>query len=132
MHLDLARQIYGQPLLAGDRLILMLAAILVAGLYWQFWGPSVDGTQASILVGGKYWSKVDLYENRIITVKGKNGDSVLKVENGKIRFISSACDTKLCVHRGWIKHTGEIIACVPNTVSVRILGSDPRFDAMNF
>jgi len=128
----LVRQIYGQSLMAGDRMILILAAILVVSLYWQFWGPSVNGNQASILVGGKFWSNVDLYQNRIITVKGKIGVSELQVENGKIRFISSPCDTKLCVHRGWIQHTGEIIACVPNTVSVRILGSDPRFDAMNF
>jgi len=128
----IVRQIYGQKLLAGDRLILLLALCVVAGLYWQFWGPSDNGDQASILVGGHLWSKVDLYQNRVIKVQGKIGISELEVKDGKIRFLSSPCDTKLCVHHGWIQHTGEIIACVPNTVSVRILGSDPRFDAMNF
>jgi len=129
---SLLRQIYGQNLSNGDRLIVTVAVLILVILYWVYWGQARYGNMATISIAGKDWSSVDLFQNRTITVKGKLGISQLQVENGKIRFISSPCDTQICVHQGWIQHSGEIIACVPNTVSVRILGPDPRFDAMNF
>ena len=122
----------GQKLTLGDRLLLALAVASLGILYAIFWGQSVHGNQATIFVGGKHWANVDLYQDRTIDVKGKLGISRLMVEDGKIRFISSPCDTKRCIHSGWIQQSGEIVACVPNTVSVRILGPDPRFDTMNF
>jgi hypothetical protein len=122
----------GRTLTNGDRLLLTLAVLALVVLYAVFWGRSVYGNQASIAVGGKHWSTVDLYQNRNIEVKGKIGISQLEVKDGKIRFVHSPCDTQQCVHQGWINQSGEIVACVPNAVSVRILGPDPRFDTMNF
>lgn len=122
----------GKTLTNGDRLLLTLAVISLVVLYAVFWGHSVYGNQASIAVGGKHWSTVDLYQNRTIEVKGEIGVSKLEVKDGKIRFVHSPCDTQQCVHQGWIDQSGEIVACVPNQVSVRILGPDPRFDTMNF
>ena len=122
----------GQKLTKGDRLLLTLAIITLVILYAVYWGRSVYGNQASIAIGGKHWSTIDLYQDRIIEVKGALGVSKLEVKDGKIRFIASPCDTKQCVHQGWIDQSGEIVACVPNEVSVRILGPDPRFDTMNF
>lgn len=122
----------GQKLTAGDRLLLVLAVLSLGVLYAVYWGQSVYGNQAEIAIAGKHWSSIDLYQDRIIDVEGKLGVSRLEVKDGKIRFISSPCDTKQCIHQGWIHQSGEIVACVPNTISVRILGPDPRFDSMNF
>ncbi|WP_455209383.1 NusG domain II-containing protein [Kaarinaea lacus] len=122
----------GQKLTTGDRLLLVLALITIAVLYAIYWGQSVYGNQAVIAIAGKHWRTIDLYQDNVYDVKGAQGVSRLEVHDGKIRFISSPCDTKLCIHQGWIHQSGEIVACVPNTVSVRILGPDPRFDTMNF
>jgi len=122
----------GQKLTAGDRLLLVLALMIVASLYAVYWGGSVYGNQAVIAIAGKHWRTVDLYEDGIYNVKGPLGVSRLEVHEGRIRFISSPCDNKQCIHQGWIQQSGEIVACVPNTISVRILGPDPRFDTMNF
>ena len=122
----------GQKLTTGDRLLLALAVISLGALYAVYWGQSVYGNQAAIDIGCKHLSSIDLYQDRTIDVEGKLGISQLEVKDGKIRFISSPCDTKQCVHQGWIHQSGEIVACVPNTISVRILGPDPRFDTMNF
>ena len=122
----------GFRLTTGDGVILVLALSLVIGSYAAFWGPSLYGNQAAILVNGKHKMSIDLYENRLFKVKGKLGESELQVMDGKIRFLSSPCDGKQCIYQGWISQSGEIAACVPNGVSVRILGPDPRFDTMNF
>lgn len=122
----------GFRLTAGDKLILLLALLLVAFAYNAYWGSSVYGNQAAIMVSGKHKMSIDLYENRVFKVKGKLGESELQVVDGKIRFLSSPCDGKQCIYQGWISQSGEIAVCVPNEVSVRILGPDPRFDTMNF
>ena len=122
----------GFKLTAGDWLLLALALLIVGFSYRIFWQQSVYGNQASVFVNGKFKSSVDLYENRVFSVTGKLGESELQVSDGKIRFLSSPCDGKQCVYTGWISQSGEIAACVPNGVSVRILGPDPRFDTMNF
>ena len=125
-------QRWGFNITLGDWLVIIVALIWVITLYTVYWGQSVYGNQASVFIAGKHWTTIDLYENRTLTVKGKLGDSQLEVMDGKIRFISSPCDGKQCIYQGWIHQSGEIAVCVPNGVSVRILGPDPRFDTMNF
>jgi hypothetical protein len=90
----------GKTLTNGDRLLLTLAIFSLVILYAVFWGRSVYGNQASIAVGGKHWSTVDLYQNRTIDVKGEIGVSRLEVKDGRIRFVHSPCDTQQCVHQG--------------------------------
>jgi hypothetical protein len=116
----------------GDWLVIIIALIGLITLYAVYWGQSVIGNQASVFIEGKHWTNIDLYENRTITIKGMVGDSQLEIAGGKIRFISSPCDGKQCIYQGWVHQSGEIAVCVPNGISVRILGPDPRFDTMNF
>jgi hypothetical protein len=122
----------GFRMYTGDWLVLAVALLVLATTYNSYWGSSLYGNQAAIFVAGKHRTSVDLYENRLFRIKGKLGESELQVVDGKIRFLSSPCDGKQCVYTGWISQSGEIAACVPNGVSVRILGPDPRFDTMNF
>lgn len=116
----------------GDRVILVLAVLLILFLYWHFWQQAGLGNQAAIHVNGKFLQYVDLYSKQQIEVQGKLGISTLQVENGKIRFIDSPCTGKQCVHQGWLHDAGEFAACLPNEISVRLVGADPRYDSVNF
>ena len=116
----------------GDRLILATAIAVVIGLYAVYWQQARYGNQASVFIHGKFWSSFDLYQDQSIEVLGKLGASLLQIEDGKIRFVSSPCPNKICIHHGWAHRGGEFLACVPNEVSVRILGPDSRFDTINF
>lgn len=116
----------------GDKVILGVAIVFVLALYSIYWQQSRYGNQASVFIHGKFWSSFNLYEDQTITVKGKLGDSVLQIQDGNIRFVSSPCPNKICILHGWAQRGGEFIACVPNEVSVRILGPDSRFDTINF
>jgi hypothetical protein len=33
---------------------------------------------------------------------------------------------------GWLREDGQMAACLPNGVTVQIVGRDNRFDAVNF
>jgi len=116
----------------ADRGVLGLAFIVLLMVYWQLWGPGVLGNQVSVLVGGKHWESFDLYTRQTVIVPGALGDSHLQIEDGKVRFIQSPCSGKQCIHQGWVKQSGEFAACLPNRVSVQILGVDPQYDSINF
>ena len=123
---------FSVPLSSSDKIILVIAILLLGALYGIYWQQARYGNQASVFIHGKFWSSFDLYQDQEIEVMGKLGKSLLRVSGGKIRFIESPCPNKLCIHHGWAHQGGEFVACVPNEVSVRILGPDPRFDAINF
>lgn len=41
-------------------------------------------------------------------------------ENGRIRFAEADCPDQICVHTGWISRSGELAACVPGHLILRI------------
>jgi len=115
----------------GDVLVLVLAAGIVGASYAMFWGPRAEGDTALISVGHAPVAEVSLLEDRTFPVEGLIGDSILQVENGRIRFIESPCPGRYCIHMGWINRTGEVAACLPNGVVVEIRGGHREFDAIN-
>ena len=117
---------------AGDAMVFVSALILLAILYSSYWRDAYLGNQAAIMIAGRHWLNVDLFQNQWIEVPGALGESKIQVKDGKIRFVQSPCDTKQCIHQGWISQGGELAACLPNKVSVQVLSADPRFDSINF
>lgn len=116
----------------GDFLVLILAAILVPYLYINYWGPGTAGEYALIQVGGTEWQKVSLHEDHAWKVPGPLGISTLQVQDGQIRFVDSPCRGKACTHAGWLSHGGEVAACLPNRVSVQVIGRDRRYDSISY
>lgn len=116
----------------GDVFVFVSALILLGFLYSNYWRDAFLGNQAAIMIAGQHWSNVDLFQNQWIDVPGALGVSKIQVEDGKIRFVQSPCDSKQCIHQGWISQGGELAACLPNKVSVQVLSADPRFDSINF
>ena len=116
----------------GDTFILLLAATLLISLYAVFWRAEGHGAEAVVLVEGKRWARLDLFHDQDLEVPGPLGHSHIQVRNGQVRFVDSPCPNKICVHAGWLKQGGEVAVCLPNRVSLQVLASDPRFDAINF
>lgn len=116
----------------ADSVILIAALALLAFLFIRFWGDATQGEQARILVGGREFSVVSLYKDQRLRIPGTLGISELEISAGKIRFIDSPCQGKQCIHTGWLALGGEVAACLPNRITVQVIGREPRFDAINF
>jgi len=116
----------------ADSVILIAALALLAFLFIRFWGDATQGEQARILVGGKEFSVVSLYKDQRLHIPGALGVSELEISAGKIRFVDSPCQGKQCIHTGWLALGGEVAACLPNRITVQVMGREPRFDAINF
>lgn len=122
----------GFGLSRGDIVLILLALILLTNLYLRYWTSDGHGAETLVMLEGKPYARLNLFHDHDLDVPGPLGTSHIQVRNGQVRFTDSPCPNKLCVHTGWLKQGGEVAVCLPNRVSVQILASDPRFDAINF
>lgn len=98
-------------------LIVFLLSLSVSGIvYMDRLFP--EGNSVKIEVNGKNYGVYSLSENRIISVEGPLGKTVIEIKDRKVRVVSSACPNKLCVHQGFVNR-GSII-CLPNRVVITI------------
>lgn len=115
----------------ADGILIAAMALLLAALfshtYWQ------GQAQTAVITDhlGQHLD-IDMQRDQTLTVHGAIGDSTLQVTSGRLRFTTSPCSNKLCVHSGWIKYGGEAVACLPNRLSVQLARGDDGFDAINF
>lgn len=116
----------------ADTVVLIAALVLLAFLYIRFWGDATRGEQVRVMVGGAEFRVVSLHKNQHLRIPGTLGVSELEIHAGKIRFVDSPCRGKQCIHTGWLALGGEVAACLPNRITVQVIGREPRFDAINF
>lgn len=57
------------------------------------------------------------------------GGCEVRVENGEVFVAKSDCPDRVCVNTGRISRAGEAIICVPNRVSIKIIG-EGKVDAI--
>jgi hypothetical protein len=117
----------------GDLLAIAAAAALIGILFARYWQAPVAATQFEVRVASETFGRYALDIDREILVEGRTGASVLKVENGRVRFIRSPCRNQVCVHGGWLSHSGDAAACLPNRVSISLSGdAGAGLDAVSF
>ena len=104
----------GDCILGGGVLLLAVALLLGLHLLAKPGGEAVVTTPDGETV-------LSLNRPGTYAFAGKDGLTVqLAVEEGRIRFLSSGCPDKVCVHQGVIRETGQSLVCLPNKVIVTV------------
>jgi hypothetical protein len=116
---------------AGDLVVLALGASFVGASYAAFWGDRTTGTEAAVFVDKEQVALLELAADGDHAVRGRIGNSILRVEGGRVRFTDSPCPGRICVHSGWLARSGEVAACLPNGVVVEVQGREREYDAVN-
>ncbi|GAK48874.1 hypothetical protein U14_00085 [Candidatus Moduliflexus flocculans] len=89
------------------------------------------GTTVRIETDGKLFATAALSKNQTFAVPGPLGTTIVEIHDGHVHVAESPCSNKLCVKTGRIHLTGQLIACLPNKVVVRIVGNDDApYDAL--
>jgi len=117
----------------SDSIILCTSIIFTVWLYNVFWfSNGQSGTAETLVVQYADKSPVEysLQEERLITIEGETGDSIIEIKQGKARFIHSSCRNHFCVFHGWLTIAGDTTACLPNRISISLKGSAVDFDAI--
>ena len=120
-----------QELLAGDWLILMISTLCVTYLFQTLW-TNEHAAKVQIRLGEKIYATYSLNQAREIHVHGKLGDAIISIADGKARFAKSPCHSQYCVHQGWLTHAGQTAICLPNQISLELLGETKPYDSLNY
>lgn len=116
----------------GDLVVVALCAALVAASAALLAPAGGVAHSALIETADGARTTLPLDHNTRVAVRGRRGVSLIEVAAGRARFLDSDCPQKLCVRAGWLVRAGESSACVPNGVSLILLGDDPDYDALTF
>ncbi|MEQ1525118.1 MAG: NusG domain II-containing protein [Gallionella sp.] len=115
----------------GDWLTVLLGSVCVALLTLKLWSGNL-ADKAVIRSGGKIFREVPLSNNQKIEVRGPLGISIIAIQNRKARIASDPSPRQYCVRQGWLQQAGEIALCLPNQVSVELVGSKKQYDSLNY
>ena len=110
-----------KKLITLQDLIIIFVILLSAVLLLLFKSNEI-GKTAVIRVDGKEYKTVNL-ESDGKTEISVNGVSVV-YGCGEIWVENSTCHDKICVNAGHLSKKGQSAVCVPNRVSVEIVGND--------
>jgi hypothetical protein len=116
---------------SGDWLTLVSGSICVVLVTLTLWSGEL-ADKAVIRSGGKVYREVSLGRDQKIDVPGPLGVSVIAIENRRARIASDPSPRQYCVRQGWLQQAGEIALCLPNQVSVELVGSHKRYDSLNY
>lgn len=117
--------------LIGDWLVILLSLIFVIFLFKALW-VRAPASQLKIRVADKVVGTYDLNQKRELHVHGLKGEAVISIENGKVRFKQSPCHNQYCVHQGWLSRAGQIAICLPNQISLQLVGAKTPYDSLNY
>lgn len=104
-------------------LIAVLLAAALAALGARHW--TSPPLQAVIYSGGQEFRRIDLAKVKEPYLIELDTDPkvTIRVEPGKIRYLSAGCPDKLCVKAGVLSRRGDTAVCLPSGTAVVIEGT---------
>lgn len=124
-------RLIAQHLLLGDWLIILVCVLGVLYLFQILW-TNEHAAKVQIRLGDKIYATYSLNQQREIHVHGKLGDAVISISQGKVRFAKSPCAEQYCVHQGWLTLAGQVAICIPNQISLELIGEAKSYDSLNY
>lgn len=115
----------------GDGLIILLSLIFIVFAFKTFWHFET-GSVVQVNFQGKTYGNFSLFQDKQISLIGKEGESIIEIREGRARFRSAPCKNQYCVQQGWVHLTGQMLICIPNEVSIEILGKTKAYDSLNY
>lgn len=116
----------------ADRLLIFAAMIGSVGLSLHQHYQAQPGRQVLVEVDRVERGIFSLSRSQRLQIAGPLGMSEVEIDPRGVRIASAPCPHKICVRRGWVQRQGEVIACVPNRLILRIGGvtGDAGVDAV--
>jgi hypothetical protein len=103
----------------------MLAVTAVA-VAWIAAGPgrgSEGRAEQAVVESAGQSATYTLSDSLIVRVSGPRGTTSIAITAGSARVMSSPCVNQICVLAGSLSRAGDLAACVPNQVLLRLEGS---------
>lgn len=105
-------------------LLLFAAILLIVAVIYIINGRSRKGAVCEIKMDGKIVQTVDLSGHDREFELSENSHIRFKIQNNAIAFAESNCLDKICVNTGYLMYAGQSAVCMPNRVSIHIIGNN--------
>lgn len=102
--------------------VLTLVTIALGGIGWQATAPA--GTRVIATSGDQTCFVAELGQKHSVDLEGPLGKTHLVIDEQGAYVTASPCPRKTCMAMGPAKHSGDLLACVPNRIMVRISNAD--------
>ena len=110
----------------GDK-ILIISLFILNGWLFMYWEIDFSkGDLVVIEVNQNEAARLVLTTDQKKEVKGPLGITEVEIKKGQVRIVKSPCKNKVCIKSGYIRYADRLVACIPNRVVVRIVGSMHR------
>lgn len=113
----------------ADLILAVLLVVLSLGS-WVLLGRRPPGSQL-VVESAAQLQRHPLNQDQILYLEGPLGRSRVEIGGQGARIATSPCPEQRCVLQGWIRRQGEVAACLPNHVVLRIEGGDGEVDALS-
>jgi hypothetical protein len=81
---------------------------------------------AIVMLGNEEHARIPLNRDALVPLHGTLGEIDLEVRGGAISVVRSECPNHVCVAMGKKRNAGDVLACVPNALVVRVEGAGPH------
>lgn len=115
----------------GDWLVVLLGACFVFWLSSLVWHSNA-ANKVIIRSGGKIFRELPLSHDTVLEVPGPLGVSKISIHNHQARVSADPSPRQYCVRQGWLKQAGEVAICLPNQVSLELIGNNKRYDSLSY
>lgn len=121
-----------QRLTPFDWRLLIVVALLVASSFLLLLTQKTGGRVVAT-IDDRVVFVAPLDKDRRVALEGPLGETVVEIKDGAARILSSPCTKKICIHMGDVRHSGDLLACVPNHLVINIEGrKDEEGDGYDF
>ena len=111
--------------------MVLLVGVITVGWLWASWWNHPPAGKVRIRAGNQVFATLSLNQQRALDVPGPLGISHVVIANGRVRVASDPGIHQYCVKQGWLSQSGQVALCLPNRVSVELLG-EKRYDSLNY
>lgn len=122
-----------QVMTCGDWLVVLsLMAASLAGIVWVATAP--EGRRVVVTSAGEVCFSAPLDQPQSVDLDGPLGQTRLVIDDQGARISDSPCPRKICISMGSASRTGDLLACVPNRILVRIdspAGEEAAYDLLS-
>lgn len=115
----------------GDWVTAAFGLLMVAWLMSATWHTSA-ASRVVVRAGGKIVADTRLDQAQRILAQGPLGTSVIEIAERRARIASDPSPRQYCVKQGWLSRAGDAALCLPNEVSVELVGAAKRFDSLTY
>ena len=110
-------------------LILIAVCLFVSLALWAAVSlTKKPGETVVVTVAGEEFGRYSLSEEREVVIETENGKNVLVIKDGYADITDATCPDGLCERQRKINESGETLVCLPNKVTVTVIGGEEGVD----